>query len=619
MGFLEDVKPSSRPASSKPIQGGFLETVQPSPNALGGFIQKRLEYESRKGQATAEETRKFHPVKSFKEGMAEYTGAERSFRGAFLEGKPVQEGGKLYSDTLTDFTKRIEKALATPNEDWADVVSEGGSIALGALNVALAPIAGIAKGAETIPVLGAVATGLNNVVAGIFSGAGNAATSALYKLPLISDESKQKLEPVVAEAAGLGATIFLFSKAGKAKGKIVESALVKPKIEALNARLKEIGEALSKDPNLQTRAAQFVAEHGPVRNLPVESQTPDVRSVVEPKRPVEEVPTTPKVEEQVPPRLASDEYNQLLIELDYAEAGKRKAYVYTDESGSIEKITSKRSTFPDWLPEEVRLKKLIDQYMKDRDGSVNDASIKYKEGSRLDILDKAVRAEEARRMAKNEPPIQESTVGGKPVTEETIPEATDIAPGLQQPVSSTGQPRTPALAQRTAGDLARELGQYFGDINLPNYNKSNNAVQAERVFDLIARDPELALDIAMGRKVSPDVLSTAVWLELYKRAERSGNVDMMFDLGRSGLGRAGVPEFAVRAGQEIQYLSNLEKGSTIDIVSRVEQRLAEQFSERKGKDTEKSVAKEESQLRQVVRENLPKTNDWLDFLNKYKC
>lgn len=56
-------------------------------------------------------------------------------------------------------------------------------------------------------------------------------------------------------------------------------------------------------------------------------------------------------------------WGRIYMEMDYAEAGQRGAYVYTDDSGIIEKITSKRSTFPDWVPDHLRSKKLFNKVM----------------------------------------------------------------------------------------------------------------------------------------------------------------------------------------------------------------------------------------------------------------
>jgi HEPN domain-containing protein len=73
-------------------------------------------------------------------------------------------------------------------------------------------------------------------------------------------------------------------------------------------------------------------------------------------------------------KVLSDIFN----EMDLAEAGARKAYVYEDGFGTIDKILSKQSTFPDWVPDELRRKDLFQKVF----GGLDLNNLKYPVGNR---------------------------------------------------------------------------------------------------------------------------------------------------------------------------------------------------------------------------------------------
>ncbi|MCK5335101.1 MAG: ParB N-terminal domain-containing protein, partial [Gammaproteobacteria bacterium] len=58
-----------------------------------------------------------------------------------------------------------------------------------------------------------------------------------------------------------------------------------------------------------------------------------------------------------------DAAGNVIQEMDFAEAGQRGAYVH-EKDGLIDKITSKRSTFPDWTSEHLRKRELFDKVVK---------------------------------------------------------------------------------------------------------------------------------------------------------------------------------------------------------------------------------------------------------------
>ena len=73
-------------------------------------------------------------------------------------------------------------------------------------------------------------------------------------------------------------------------------------------------------------------------------------------------------------KVLSDIFN----EMDLAEAGQRGAYVYEDGYGTIDRILSKQSTFPQWVPEDLRRKDLFQKVF----GGLDLNNLKYPVGNR---------------------------------------------------------------------------------------------------------------------------------------------------------------------------------------------------------------------------------------------
>lgn len=203
------------------------------------------------------------------------------------EGQSWNQSGNVAGNALVKSTvenaNRLQHSfdnyLNDPNSTWADAVAGVGNVAFGLLNQAFAFPTAILKGAETVPVIGFAAEGFNRVMAGLGSGGAKAGDLISEHLPFVSDENEEKLRPVFEEIGALLGIVKGMKVAGKATGKVAESKYVKPHIEELNRKVTEASELLAKDPSLKTQAAQFVAEHGPVRNLPTISETPTSRQV----------------------------------------------------------------------------------------------------------------------------------------------------------------------------------------------------------------------------------------------------------------------------------------------------------------------------------------------------
>lgn len=99
-------------------------------------------------------------------------------------------------------------------------------------------------------------------------------------------------------------------------------------------------------------------------------------------------PGTPT--EVVPTQKPEERYDSMLTQFSGAEAGERIGQTRPD--GTFAGYTSKRSSFPEWLPATMRNRTLLNKYLDNRTGSLNDfQTIKYRPGSVLAKLDDEVR------------------------------------------------------------------------------------------------------------------------------------------------------------------------------------------------------------------------------------
>lgn len=816
MGFLDTVKTPQSGGTQPTQKGSFLNSVkvpQDTSRAFGyqGVAQQYANQNRVQTQAAAEAS-KFAPVKSFKQGYAEHKGEQAVWNYSDLSREFVKEGGQMVTDSIIDLGNRLSAAMDTPNESLSDYIADSGSYIMGVINVGFSPVAGALKGAENVPVLGHVATFLNKVASGLAYSGSNTAVVGLDMLPL-EEDTKAKLEPLFSEVGGLAGMLVGFKAAGKVGSKVSQSRFVKPKIAAFETKLKEIGEIIKNDPKLSTEVARFVAERGPVRSLPVTSETPGTTRIPatpnqkhgayaekmgyepyippsqlpvidagmggsmrrtdpnlptvqigEPKttfdtstsptqgalsltpaesgtlrstgsspttppsatprsatpetsaRPVGEAPVAKQatvsvnnqtyaladkvavayqkrldahnkrmtdlqeqyqkaqankkpaflekielenskweayltdlvkniepvkfetskpavkderditVEPIKPARDGSPEYNRILMELDLAEPGYRYSLEH-DATRSGPSTFGVPSTFPEWMPDGTRRSSVISRYLKGRDGTVNDLNIKYKEGSVLDRLDKAVKEQEARYQRANEPPIQEATitVDGKKraVTEEDVAQeyaGTEGALGgealMPKPVESTGKARTPALTGRAVADFAKETKDTYSE--LPEYRQMNIEADAANALRLVETDPVTARTLAMGQARRPDVTNSSVWRALYEKAQRTNDVQTIVDLARSP-----VAEALTRFGQEAVALRGIGRTNAAKTISDIENWRKEEFTKRRRGDPKEATAKEmaviERELVEVVRKDPQARQKIIDVLKALEC
>jgi len=664
----------------------------------------------------------FHPIDSFVAGVKSHTSQKQEWNPIKLVlgyGPDIVKSGSEALNNQTDrvgnaFQPAVDAYLNGEDIKTADVISGIGNYVMGIVNTAYAPVGETFKYAEKVPVLGYVADVFNKGVAGLANVGSNTFGSTLNALP-VSQETKDKLTPLANEVGSLVGIILGLKGAGKVYGKASESRFVKPRIEALNTKLTEIGNIIKNDPKLSTEVARFVTEHGPVRNVPITSETPNGRQVpatpnqkhavyaksqgYEPitpdsqlpsisigdTAPSKELPTidyttgqmssgtadvgqyqmslneAPKVktstlleenrnnpktdtptttEKPKEPTYLSEEYHNMLVEMELSEKGYRYPRGEHDATQSESQWQGVSSTFPDWVPSKLRLTSLFDKFLKDRTGTTEDLNIQYKKGSRLDRLQQAfienlkfleeqnrkeretkqlmeeANAEIERQRTKEDAASAEAEYakmqGGSPV-QDSVPTGNQE---LMQPVASEGKAMTPALTKNAVERLSKDMQQQFATSNVPMYNKASWTGIANKVIAEFNADPAYAMDIAMGRiKLEHDsgMTQTAFWVEAMHRAEQAGDAQMMLDLSRSK-----VSGFATAAGQEIGYLANLEEGNPVILIKKINDSLKESYKNAKKGDPEKRVINEIDTIEKFIKESTLPKEKWIEVIKGIK-
>lgn len=310
------------------------------------------------------------------------------------------------------------------------------------------------------------------------------------------------------------------------------------------------------------------------------------------------------------PKPISKAYENVLTWFSGAEKGERVGI--TNPDGTFAGYVAKESSFPGWVPEALRNRPLFDKWMEGRDGTTNDLKIKYKPGSRLDRLDKVVKQylEEVEMEAMS----QESTVGGKPVTEETMSEENMRGEGegsrLPKPIEGTGKERMPGLTEQA---LAQEFTE-SGLSDVPIYRSMNMKEIANKI--LRYSEAELRGMLRGERELPPenDIPAMFIWRTLYKRQKQTGDVRLAEELAYSD-----ITLFASRAGQELRSAVGREPDHVVDIIQEVSNEAKKIYEKGSGKDAEVAVTETMNQIKKAIMDEKISAKDLAAFLKEITC
>lgn len=158
-----------------------------------------------------------------------------------------------YANSLKDVGNRWNNMVSTFNDTNASLLDKGvsaGEAAMGGLQAFFAPLTAAGAGAEKIPVLGPIATGINKVFSTIGTVGGDTLAQSFDSIPGLPQDIKDKATPLVKEIGSLGAQIAVGGKGG------------------------DLVESLGKKVNDFTNIIHGARASIEVKNVPVENQSP---------------------------------------------------------------------------------------------------------------------------------------------------------------------------------------------------------------------------------------------------------------------------------------------------------------------------------------------------------
>lgn len=432
--------------------------------------------------------------------------------------------------SIQDAGDRLNTAVETIANNHATALDKGvavGEAGVGALNVLFSTVTAPLAAMGTVPIVGHAVDIVNNVFGALGTAGADIAEKSIGGLP-VSNQTKQKITPLVREIGGLTAQIV----AGKVGGDVFKKVIAKS-----NAVVDLVKEDVSK-------------------RVPVISQT-------EEPRPVKiNTPTTKHA--------------------DYASSQGYEPITPSDKLPIIQmgpKPTQKLPSIQIGSPKPPELP-----------------------GYKLEPVSPI----------KN--PVRPDSV---PVTEETTPTASEpLKPraGAQKPIEGTGELKTRSLSQGIeAKAIENKLTDNFGD--LPEYQQVSMADQASKAADFIAKKPQEAIDVAMGRKAPPrGVLPESVLVAVENKALAEGDVATLRDLATN----SHLSYEATTMGQRIRTLGERDPSSPVGAIKAVQEAREANLKE-KGITMAKEVEKVAKEVRAHVKEAISKRPAWEDFVREIQC
>lgn len=403
--------------------------------------------------------------------------------------------------------------------------------------------------------------------------------------------------------AGINGAVDIAFKGGPGSFSSVLGANVpKPEMDAVASPIAALDPAKMPDTLTAEQMQAFQLENAPKAELKPDAM-PDTLTAEQVQayqaeqvaKPVQAAPAVPQLKETVQvaePKIELNDsplHNKIMGELVSAEAGKR----IMNGDGLDATFTGSKSTFPQWIPSELRRKPLLDavsrhimdgtmptkaaekrlyQVVYDEMNAQNDVlnDAKFIEQQRQNLFDPFASDEEnAAALAK----FDEEYAKLKTSQSGSTSEGRAAVQGMGEPIQTevATQEATKPIAAKE--DIKQQVRLFPRDEKMqsavlrrihledPNvegdatYIRKNQVEQTEKAIDLVATDKTKAYRIAMGIDEAPeDLTSTAVNIALAEKAREEGNYKLYSELTvKRSLEQT-------RRGQEIVA----EKGSVSD-------------------------------------------------------
>lgn len=150
--------------------------------------------------------------------------------------------------------------------------------------------------------------------------------------------------------------------------------------------------------------------------------------------------------------------------------------------------------------------------------------------------------------------------------------------------------------------------------NLPEYRHMDMNEQAKMAADLIKRDPELAMKVALGEVPSPvhGLHSESVYTAIRIAAREAGDVEVMRQLAT----QSSVVSDATTLGQRIKALDSGQESDPVSIMQDVKAAREKNLGTKK-------IAKETKTIANDIKESIKKSSSgrvsWEEFVKEIQC
>lgn len=515
--------------------------------------------------------------------------------------------GQGFAQVLNNFNTMgtsLRNAISTVKDNHASLLDKGLSVGqagmdtLGGLfSVVTAPI----TVAQHIPGIGPVATGLNNIFNAIGTAGSDVAVKGVDALP-ISDETKEKIKPLVGQLGALAAQLVV----GKGSDDIVEKTADKAHeivSTAVNdAKVAQIANDAYPVINAKKIASEKVAARAerPMGSVYEDGTKP------EPYTPQGQLPTIEADGSPAP----SDGTPTIDITPPEEPGPDRAPNTYKDPADlpTIQMGAGARSELPTVQ---------IGDTSKPYNGEYKLTPI---EQARVDAAptpeekELTYHAITERNDAMQEPfqTDRQNPHAPQPVEMGAVKPPSENRPNSDGTPTSSRKPSGLALSTN-AKAIADGLTDEYGD--LPEYKSKTHQLSA--VADYVENDHEDAVKVALGQKAAPhDFIPTVVYRAVELKARLEGDIDTIARLTSKENKLSG------KVSSGAQLLGGLRIGadnSPTDIINDIN-KSREDYNNRtrgkKGGQEEASTVKDANKA--IESEVIPK-KDFNDFLGSITC
>jgi len=207
-----------------------------------------------------------------------------------------------------------------------------------------------------------------------------------------------------------------------------------------------------------------------------------------------------------------------------------------------------------------------------------------------------------------------------PAPEETTGVIKEVDVGKIKKTKRTKKPtgdsetKTRGLSQ-TVEDIAIQEGLVKELKDLPQYDTRNMKNDAKNAIDYFPKDPQNAMEIAMGRQQVPkgeDFLPETMFMYLRNQARRNGDAVVLQELAQSGL--AGE---LTTMGQRMRTLAEADPLDPVSAMQQIQKGREKKLMKKRG--TKKQIKEDVKSMKESIKKEQPKLSDWESFIKGLEC